>query len=72
MAEDDRATGEVFNIKTGDLTTKELILKLMEILHVKDKKIRRVPIFLTRLAGLLGSAFGSLLFKDNLFNDIII
>ncbi len=63
MAEDDRATGEVFNIKTGDLTTKELILKLMEILHVKDKKIRHVPIFLTRLAGLLGSAFGSLFMR---------
>jgi len=60
MAEDDRATGEAFNVKTGDLTSEELIMKLMEILNITDIKIRHVPIFLTRIAGWLGSAFGTL------------
>ncbi|MHA1147962.1 MAG: NAD-dependent epimerase/dehydratase family protein [Promethearchaeota archaeon] len=60
MAEDDRANGEVFNVKTGDLTAKELILKLMGLLNIRNQKIRHVPIFLTRLAGNLGSAFGAL------------
>ena len=60
MAEDDRSTGEIFNVKTGDITAEELISKLMELLKITDVKIRHIPIFLTKLAGLLGSAFGTL------------
>ena len=61
MAKDDRATGEAFNIKTGDLTSEELILKLMELLNISGVKIHHIPVFLTRIAGWLGSAFGTLL-----------
>lgn len=63
MAEDDRATGEAFNVKTGDLTSKELILKLGELLNIKKIKIRSIPIWLTCLAGWLGSAYGKILRK---------
>lgn len=58
MAEDDRATGEIFNVKTGDLTSKELIDILQKLLNLKGIKIRSVPVWLVRVAGWFGSAYG--------------
>ncbi|MHA1132212.1 MAG: NAD-dependent epimerase/dehydratase family protein, partial [Candidatus Helarchaeota archaeon] len=60
MAEDDRATGEAFNVKTGDLTSIELIEKLAELLNITDLKIRHIPIWLTRFVGLIGSGYGKI------------
>ncbi len=63
MAEDDRATGEAFNVKTGDISSRELIEKLLDLLKIPDGKIRRIPIWLARVGGLLGSAYGVLFRK---------
>ncbi len=60
MAENDKATGEAFNVKTGDITSKELLIKLMTLLGIEDKKIRSIPIWVARVAGVLGSAYGSI------------
>lgn len=63
MAEDDRATGEAFNVKTGDITSKELLEKLLDLLNITDVKIRNIPIWLARVGGWLGSAYGMLFRK---------
>lgn len=63
MAENDRATGEAFNVKTGDMTAKELLLKLLDLLNIADVKIRYIPIWLARVGGWLGSAYGKLFRK---------
>ncbi len=65
MAEDDRATGEAFNVKTGDLTSIELIKKLAELLDLSDLKIRHIPVWLARFVGLLGSAYGVIFRRKN-------
>lgn len=65
MAEDDRATGEAFNVKTGDITTRALMEKLLELLNITDFKIRCFPIWLVRIAGLFGSAYGKIFKRKN-------
>jgi len=63
MAESDRATGEAFNVKTGDFSSEMLIKMLVRLLEVEDVKIRHIPIWLTRIGGWFGSFFGTLLRK---------
>jgi len=63
MAENDSATGEAFNVKTSDLTTKEGIMKLLNLLPLTDVKIRKVPVWVLRILGNLGSAYGVLFRK---------
>ncbi len=65
MAEDDRATGEAFNVKNGDITAKDLLMKLLEILDRTDQKPMKIPIFLVNLVGGLGSLYGKLFRKKN-------
>ena len=63
MAEDDRATGEAFNVKNGDITTKDLTNKLLELLDLTENKPMKIPIFLVHLVGGLGSMYGKLFRK---------
>jgi nucleoside-diphosphate-sugar epimerase len=65
MAEDDRATGEAFNVKNADITSRELMEKLIDLLDIKDAKIRSIPVFLVRFVGGLGSAYGKLFRRKN-------
>ena len=64
MAENNNATGEAFNVKTGDISSELLIKTLVRLLNAEDLKIRHVPIWLTRVGGWLGSFFGTLLRKE--------
>lgn len=69
MATNDKATGEVFNVKTGDMTHKEALDKAVELLDqnglldASTYKVRSVPVWLARVAGTFGTAFGKLLHR---------
>ncbi len=63
MADDNRATGEVFNVKTGDMTAKEGVLKIMDLLNITEKKITFVPVWLANILECFGSAYGKVFMR---------